>query len=45
MQKSATTWTLGNPVTAAHLNEFNTDLATLFAEMSNDNITTTYNAN
>ncbi len=43
MQQSSTAWSTGQPVTAAHLNEFRTDLATLFKEISNENLSFTYN--
>lgn len=44
MQQSSTAWSTGQPVTAAHLNEFRTDLATLFKEISSEDFTTTYNS-
>lgn len=42
MQKTATDWSVGNPVTATHLNQFNTDLTTIFQELSNENLNLTY---
>ena len=42
MQKTSTTWSVGNAVTAAKLNDFNTDLTTIFKELSNENLSLTY---
>lgn len=42
MQKTSVAWVAGDPVTAAHLNQFGSDLSTLFAELSNENLTFTY---
>ena len=44
MQASNVAWASGDPVTAAHLNEFRTDLATLFQEISSEDFSTTYNS-
>ena len=44
MQASNVAWASGDPVTAAHLNEFRTDLATLFKEISSEDFSTTYNS-
>lgn len=44
MQASNVTWVTWDPVTAAHLNQFRTDLATLFKEISSEDFSTTYNS-
>lgn len=44
MQASNVAWASGDPVTAAHLNQFRTDLATLFKEISSEDFSTTYNS-
>ena len=43
MQRTnTTTWNVADPITAARLNWINADLDKLFAEISNDNVTLTY---
>lgn len=42
MQKTTVTWNAGDPVTATHLNQVTTDLTTIFKELSNENLTFTY---
>lgn len=44
MQASNVAWASWDPVTASHLNQFRTDLATLFKEISSEDFTTTYNS-
>ncbi len=42
MQKTSANWNIADPITAARLNDFNVDLATLFKELSNENCSFTY---
>lgn len=43
MQASNVAWGTWDPVTAAHLNQFWTDIATIFQELSNEDLSFTYN--
>lgn len=43
MQKTVVAWSVGDPVTATHLNQITTDLTTIFQELSNENLSLTYN--
>ena len=42
-RQNSTNWNIAEPITAARLNDFNEDLGVLFKELSNEDLSFTYN--